>query len=204
MAGGRTPIRQKFRRVAPRTVLAASLGLASLALPAAAGAQVATGPTREEINRGQLDRQLRTEGQAVAVEEGIERAPCPLANPQFADLRFTLRAAEFSGLEQIGADMVDPAWRDMVGQELPVAAVCEIRDRAATILRQAGYLAAVQVPAGSYASCLETVEEGGRPPGSRYETTYCPGVGMVLLVVKAGGSVARAELKSYGLPVKIE
>ena len=69
MAGGRTPIRQKFRRVAPRTVLAASLGLASLALPAAAGAQVATGPTREEINRGQLDRQLRTEGQAVVVEE---------------------------------------------------------------------------------------------------------------------------------------
>jgi hemolysin activation/secretion protein len=147
MAGGRTPIRKKFRRVAPRTVLAASLGLASLALPAAAGAQVATGPTREEINRGQLDRQLRTEGQAVAVEEGIERAPCPLANPQVADLRFTLRAAEFCGLEQIGADMVDPAWRDMVGHELPVAAVCEIRDRAATILRQAGYLAAVQVPA---------------------------------------------------------
>ena len=64
--------------------------------------------------------------------------------------------------------------------------------------------ASVEVPAGHYASCLQTVEEGGRPPGSRYETTYCPGVGMVLLVVRAGGSEARAELKSYGLPVKIE
>ena len=64
--------------------------------------------------------------------------------------------------------------------------------------------ATVEVPAGSYTSCIQTVEEGGRPPGSRYETTYCPGVGMVLLVVRAGGSEARAELKSYGLPVKIE
>jgi len=64
--------------------------------------------------------------------------------------------------------------------------------------------ASVEVPAGSYAGCLQTVEEGGRLPGSRYETTYCPGVGMVLLVVRAGGSEARAELKSYGMPVKID
>lgn len=64
--------------------------------------------------------------------------------------------------------------------------------------------ASVDVPAGSYASCVQTVEEGGRPPGARYETTYCPGVGMVLLVVRAGDSEARAELKSYAMPVKIE
>ncbi|OJY15655.1 MAG: hypothetical protein BGO98_23550 [Myxococcales bacterium 68-20] len=63
---------------------------------------------------------------------------------------------------------------------------------------------AVSVPAGSYAACVRTVEEGGRSPGARYETTYCPGVGMVLLVVAAGGHEARAELKSYGQPVKIE
>jgi hypothetical protein len=63
---------------------------------------------------------------------------------------------------------------------------------------------AVEVAAGRYASCLRTVEEGGRLPGSRYETTYCPGVGMVLLVVNAGGIEARAELKSYGAPVKID
>jgi hypothetical protein len=64
--------------------------------------------------------------------------------------------------------------------------------------------AIVEVPAGHYTSCLTTIEEGGRPSGSRYETTYCPGVGMVLLVVSANGASARAELKSYGLPVKIE
>lgn len=60
------------------------------------------------------------------------------------------------------------------------------------------------VPEGHHASCVRTVEEGGRPEGSRYETTYCPGVGMVLLVVSAGGASARAELKSHGPPMKIQ
>ncbi len=64
--------------------------------------------------------------------------------------------------------------------------------------------ASPKVVAGSYTSCLQTVEEGGRPEGSRYTTTYCPGVGMVLLEVHAAGAEARAELKSYGAPVKIE
>jgi hypothetical protein len=64
--------------------------------------------------------------------------------------------------------------------------------------------ASVEVPAGRYAGCLQTVEEGGRPTGSRYESTYCPGIGMVRLVVSAAGSEARAELKSYGMPLKIE
>jgi hypothetical protein len=62
----------------------------------------------------------------------------------------------------------------------------------------------VEVLAGSYTGCIQTVEDGGRIKGARYETTYCPGVGMVLLVVTAPGSDARAELKSYGMPVKIE
>ena len=64
--------------------------------------------------------------------------------------------------------------------------------------------AAPKVIAGSYSGCVETVEEGGRPPGSKYVTTYCPGVGMVLLDVSAAGGTAKAELKSYGAPVKIE
>lgn len=64
--------------------------------------------------------------------------------------------------------------------------------------------AAPRVLAGSYSSCLQTIEEGGRTPGAKYTTTYCPGVGMVLLEIKAAGAEARAELKSYGLPIKIE
>lgn len=61
-----------------------------------------------------------------------------------------------------------------------------------------------KVAAGTYASCVETIEEGGHPPGSRYVTTFCPGVGMVALEVQATGGAAKAELKSYGPPVTIE
>ena len=64
--------------------------------------------------------------------------------------------------------------------------------------------AAATVPAGSYSSCVKTVEEGGRPPGAKYETTYCPGIGMVLLEITAEGQEVRAELKSYGFPQKVE
>jgi hypothetical protein len=62
----------------------------------------------------------------------------------------------------------------------------------------------MQVPAGKYTSCVRTVEEGGRPANSRYESTFCPGVGIVLLVVSTPGNESRAELKSYGMPVKID
>lgn len=136
---------------AAQLAIAASLGMGALLAAPAAHAQAAPqppiAPTREEVRRGDLDERLRTQGQALTVDEGIERAPCPLANPQFAELKFTLQRAEFAGLDGIDAATLDPAWQDLVGKEVPVAAVCEIRDRAATILRRAGYLAAVQVPA---------------------------------------------------------
>lgn len=129
----------------------ATLGALTLAAPSFA--QVAGVPTREEIQRDRLEERLRTQGDAVAVESEVERAPCPLANPQFADIRFTLSRAQFDGLGQIDPSMLDGTWSGLVGQELPVAAVCDIRDRAATALRRAGYLAAVQVPA-------QTIEDG--------------------------------------------
>lgn len=110
-------------------------------------AQAVTPTTREEIQRDRLENQLKTEGQSVTVEGAVERAPCPLAAPQFADLTFTLSAAQFNGLDAIDSSIVTPSFAGQIGQELPVAAICDIRDRAATILRGEGYLAAVQVPA---------------------------------------------------------
>lgn len=58
----------------------------------------------------------------------------------------TLRSAEFSAAPGIDTAMLAPAWSDKVGQDLPIAVVCDIRDRAATLLRAKGYLAAVRVP----------------------------------------------------------
>jgi hypothetical protein len=56
----------------------------------------------------------------------------------------------------------------------------------------------------SYSSCVVTQEDGMRPPSSRYTTTYCPGVGMVLFEVVTNQGDARGELKYYGPPIKME
>ncbi|MBL0915028.1 MAG: ShlB/FhaC/HecB family hemolysin secretion/activation protein [Sphingopyxis sp.] len=127
-----------------RRALACSAGLIALAMPYAAQAQVV--PTREEIQRPNLPPAAPPGEQVVTTDDAIERAPCPLANPEFANVRVTLRDVQFSQVEGIDTSMLSPSWSDKVGQELPIAVVCDIRDRAATILRSKGYLAAVRVP----------------------------------------------------------
>ncbi len=134
-------------RGAIRRALACSAGLAALSLPLAAAAQTAPSvPTREEIQRPTLAPAAPPSEQVVTADDGIERAPCPLANPEFANVRVTVREVQFSPVEGIDTAMLDASWRDKVGQDLPIAVVCDIRDRAATMLRAKGYLAAVRVP----------------------------------------------------------
>ncbi|MBL8649641.1 MAG: ShlB/FhaC/HecB family hemolysin secretion/activation protein [Sphingopyxis sp.] len=128
--------------------IVAGSGLILAALPVAAAAQSATPqiPTREEIQRPALPEAPPPNEQIVSADDAIERAPCPLANPEFANVRITLRSVEFSSVEGIDPATLAPSWSDRVGQDLPIAVVCDIRDRAATMLRAKGYLAAVRVP----------------------------------------------------------
>ncbi|MEP1421349.1 MAG: ShlB/FhaC/HecB family hemolysin secretion/activation protein [Erythrobacter sp.] len=135
-----------------KTASIAVLGMTAVA-PSVAFAQGQIAPTREEIDRRGIEAELRGESNPVSVEGDIERAPCPLAADQFADVRFTFSAPQFSGLEGIDPSILQPAYSEYVGSEIPVATICDIRDRAATILRANGYLAAVQVPA-------QTIGEG--------------------------------------------
>lgn len=102
-------------------------------------------PTREEIERTAPPTELRRTPR-LTVEGGIERAPCALAGEQYRDIRFTVRDVQFADLEGLPAAALRPAFAEYVGTEQPVAVICEIRDRAATILRNAGYVAAVEVP----------------------------------------------------------
>jgi len=130
-----------------RRIVAGS-GLILAALPVVAHAQSATPqiPTREEIQRPALPEAPPPNEQIVSADDAIERAPCPLANPEFANVRITLRSVEFSSVEGIDPATLAPSWSDRVGQDLPISVVCDIRDRAATMLRAKGYLAAVRVP----------------------------------------------------------
>ncbi|RED15771.1 ShlB/FhaC/HecB family hemolysin secretion/activation protein [Parasphingopyxis lamellibrachiae] len=114
--------------------------------PGVAVAQSGPAPTREEIQPDRLTPGTGQPADRLEVEGGIERAPCPLAQPQFAAIRFRLSDAVFANLRGISADRIRPAFADYLGQEVPISIVCEIRDRAASILRSEGYLAAVQVP----------------------------------------------------------
>lgn len=101
-------------------------------------------PTREEVTRPVT--QPRPPGSRLEVEGGIERAPCALDGPEFKSIHFVLRGAEFEGLQGLTRAELVSTYQPYIGQDVPIATVCEIRDRAATILRDAGYIAAVQVP----------------------------------------------------------
>ncbi len=103
-------------------------------------------PTREEVQRAPVAPAAPPAGR-VSIEGEVERAPCPLADPAYANVRVTLTRVEFNGLGPVNPAIVRPAYADAIGRSLAIAEVCEIRDRAATLLRRAGYLAAVQVPA---------------------------------------------------------
>lgn len=123
-------------------------------LPTTLMAQTSGAPTREEIERGRPPLAAPPPPARVTVEGDIERAPCPLADPQYAKMTVTLSAVQFEGLQGLSPEMLRPAWGGQMGREIPIAALCDIRDSAATILREAGYLAAIQVPP-------QRIEKGG-------------------------------------------
>ena len=102
-------------------------------------------PTREEVTRPEAPPP-EARAPRLEVEGGIERAPCALDNPEFQNIRVTVRSAEFEGLQGLTAAELQSSYAPYVGTEQPISVVCEIRDRAATILRNAGYIAAVEVP----------------------------------------------------------
>ena len=87
-AGG---IARKERDVV-RKALACSTAVLALSLPVVAQAQIAPSvPTREEIQRPTLPPSAPPGEQVVSADDSIERAPCPLANPEFSNVRVTVR-----------------------------------------------------------------------------------------------------------------
>jgi hemolysin activation/secretion protein len=102
-------------------------------------------PTAEEVRRP-ADSARPPPQSRLSVEDGIERTPCALENEAYRNIRFTPRTVAFDGLAGIPAEALANAWQPYVGREQPIGVVCEIRDKAATILRDAGYVAAVEIP----------------------------------------------------------
>ena len=140
-----------FKRSGRWRVLFALTALA----PVTAMAQVTPRPpTREELSRGDLPADVGQQGSRLTVEGGVERSPCPLADPRFANVTVNFADVRFEGLRGVSADVLKDSWSDLAGRDVPISSLCEVRDRAATTLRQKGYLAAVQVPP-------QRIEKGG-------------------------------------------
>ncbi|MGK2910912.1 MAG: ShlB/FhaC/HecB family hemolysin secretion/activation protein [Sphingobium sp.] len=111
-------------------------------------------PTREEIERGTMPATQTPAPSRLTVEGGVERAPCPLADPQYAKVMVNFAEVRFNNLTAVDPASLRDSWAEFAGREVPIATLCEVRDRAATELRARGYLAAVQVPP-------QRIEKGG-------------------------------------------
>lgn len=122
---------------------AVSACLALAGVPAAAQTVPAT-PGRDELQSRTTPP--ATPERQVSVEGDIERSPCALSDPAYANIKVTLTDVAFNNLGPVDAGDLADSYAEFIGHEAPVSVLCDIRDRAATRLRQMGYLAAVQVP----------------------------------------------------------
>jgi len=160
-------------------------GSSLLALTSGAALAQSVAPTRDELTRPQPD--AAPPRSTLNVVGGVERSPCPLANPEFADVRVRVADVQFNNLKGATAGEMRRTWADYAGTDQPVAVICEIRDRAATHLRDKGYLAAVQVP-------TQRIENGV----VRLEILYAR-----VTVVRARGQTGGAEAKLAGYLSKL-
>jgi len=122
-----------------------TLAAATPAIAQTTPSQVAAPPTREEITRPTAPTEQAPRSR-LQIEGGIERAPCPLADPAYKDIRLTISKATFHNLKGVSPEELAKSYAPLLGADSPVASICDIRDAAATYLRRKGYLAAIQVP----------------------------------------------------------
>ncbi len=137
-----------FRREVSLGQVLKIVSAAALAVVASAAVcQVSPNPTREEIERAPRLTPTGDKAGRISIGGDIERAPCPLADGAYKDIKVELSHVAFSGLPPELEPVIAPIWQPLIGKTLPLSMVCEIRDKTATLLRGRGYLAAVQVPA---------------------------------------------------------
>lgn len=111
-------------------------------------------PTITPPNRTDLippDRRSEKPSTTLTVDGDLERAPCALDRPDFAEIRFIVKGATFDGLARVPGISLEDAYAAYVGRELPVSVLCDIRSEANAILRRQGYLATVEIPEQSLA-----------------------------------------------------
>jgi hemolysin activation/secretion protein len=112
-----------------------------LVLCGAAAAQLPTPQELKPVERAPEPAKPSGNGDLLSPPEP---GPCPLAS---SNLKFTLTDVTFTGASTVSHDELAEAYKDYVGREVPVGTLCEIRDRASTILFNKGLFARVEIPA---------------------------------------------------------
>jgi hypothetical protein len=124
--------------------------------------------------------------------------------------RFSLVTGQRSRLVEVRAEGIARVDTGSYLLRAPLQLGAEWPGDAGAIVRVGAVDRLVDVPAGKFVGCLDTVEEqrgSGGQPVRRVTTTYCPDVGIVSLHAEAweeGRHVGeRAVLRSFGKPVSI-
>lgn len=164
----------------------------STALLVASSSQIASaqivGPQGQQIAPGRDELKNTTQQEAprpsrLKIDGDIERAPCALDSPAYADLKVTINEAQFNNLEGISPAELRASYASLLGADKPISTICTIRDAAATALRRKGYLAAVLVP-------VQKIENGV----VRFEVLFAK---VVQIRVRGDAGPAETVLASY-------
>jgi hemolysin activation/secretion protein len=126
-------------------VAAAALASATTAFAQAAPspAQAAAAqPSRESLNPAARIKPPPQRDHDLFVAE--PPGPCPLRS---SALNFTLKSVSFRGVTALSAEQLRATYAGLIGREIPVASICDIRDHAASQLFHRGVLARVEIPA---------------------------------------------------------
>ncbi len=116
----------------------------SLAQPLVAQSEAL--PTRGELTPPQA-REPVERPTTLTIDGVMERSPCALDAPGFADVRVTLRSVDFIGAEKAPEVSLLSSYQGYLGRDLPVSVLCDVRAAANERLQRAGYLATVEIPA---------------------------------------------------------
>jgi hypothetical protein len=126
--------------------------------------------------------------------------------------RFSLMSSQGSHVLEVRADGIVREESKAYVLRAPLSTAAEWPGENGATVRVSALDRVVEVPAGKFVGCVETIEEvtpkPGKNPSRRVTTTYCPDVGIVLLHAEAweGGAHAgeRAMLRSFGKPAELK
>jgi hypothetical protein len=135
---------------------------------------------------------------------------CSSRARRVAGPKFSLMSSQGSHTLEVRADGIARAESNTYVLKVPLQSGAEWPGEGGSTVRIGSLDRAVEVPAGKFVGCIETIEEvrtvSGKDPVRRVTTTYCPDVGVAVLRAEAWRagkhSGERATLRSFGKPVQ--